>query len=113
MPQVKRSTSIGANSTVEIALGRFDRIGGRGARLKLFAAALTGASGATNCTFGAGSDTMVERADLDVAAAGPTVPEHQIGEGVGLPGDPIIVEVTNTTGGAIVVNILLVIQNAA
>ena len=113
MPQVGDATSIGANATVNVMAGQlFERVGGRGAQLKCYIAALTGNVGDLNATFIAGSDVITQQQGLRVRAGGAQVPEDSVGAGVGLPGDQILLNIENTTAGAIVASWLIDITNA-
>lgn len=112
MPQDKGYTNIVANTTVNVMEGRlFQRVGGRPAMLKLYACGLTGAAGALTATFIAGSDVINLDVGLRPLAAGPVVPDDAIGSGPGLPGDPIQINVTNTTGADIVCGWLIDVEN--
>ena len=113
MPQDKGFTSIAANSTVNVLAGRlFERLGGRPARIKGYACALTGNAGDLESTFISGSDVLGLNMGLRPLATGPLVPEDAIVDGAGLPGDPLQWNITNTTAGAIVCGWLLDITNA-
>ena len=113
MPQVGDATSIAANSTTNVMSGRlFERVGGRGAQLKAYAVQLTGAVGAVQATFIAGSDVITQEQGLVLRAGGRQIPEDSVGAGVGLPGDQILLNLINTTGAAIIVSWLVDITNA-
>ena len=103
MPQDKSFTSIGATTTTNVMSGRlFERVGGRPAQIKVYACALTGNAGDLEATLVVGSDVICQNAGLRPLATGPLVPDDQIASGVALPGDPISLQVTNSTAGAIV-----------
>lgn len=113
MPQDKGFTSIPATSTVNVLSGRlFERLGGRGAVIKGYACALSGNAGDLTSTFIAGSDVIGLNCGLRPLATGPIVPEDAVVNGVGMPGDPLQWNVTNSTAGAIVCGWLLDITNA-
>lgn len=113
MPQDKGFTNIVANTTVNVLAGRlFERLGGRGAVIKGYACGLTGAAGALQSTFIAGSDVIGLNCGLRPLATGPIVPDDAVVNGVGMPGDPLQWNITNTTGADIVCGWLLDITNA-
>lgn len=111
-PTVQKFTSIPANSSALVDMGQYDRIGGTGATVDVYAASLTGNAGDINMSLFLGSDTVCNKADLVVRAGGPAVNENHVVHGVGLGGDKIAVELTNTTAGAIIVGTLIVVNNA-
>jgi len=112
MPQDKGFTNIVANTTTNVLAGRlFERLGGRGAIIKGYACGLSGAAGALESTFIAGSDVMGLDMGLRPLAAGPVVPDDQVVNGSALPGDPLQWNIANTTGADIVCGWLLDITN--
>jgi hypothetical protein len=112
MPQDKGFTNIVANTTVNVLNGRlFERLGGRPAMIKAYASALSGASGACDSTFIAGSDVLGLECGLRILAAGPVVPDDQVVSGSALAGDPLQWNIRNTTGADIIVGWLLDITN--
>jgi hypothetical protein len=114
MPQLKDFVSVAANSTIAnvVSGSPFERVGGLGARVKLFGGAVSGNPGDLLVDFLLGSDVVAQNAGQGVAATGPRVPDDSIGDGDGLPGDQITVRVQNTTAGAIVWGFLIDIESA-
>lgn len=114
MPQVKEYASVAAGATVANVLSGspYERVGGLGATVRLYAIMVAGTAGEMKATLLLGSDQVIADAGLGVNAAGPVVPNDQIAEGTALPGDQITVRIKNDGGGANIYGVLLDIQNA-
>jgi hypothetical protein len=113
MPQVSAATSIGIGATVNVLSGQlFERVGGRGAAVKAYATQVSGAVAACTATLIAGSDVICQDAALGVLAQGLRIPDDQFASGVALPGDQLVLNITNGSAGAIVVHWRVDIENA-
>lgn len=114
MPQVRIVTTLAAGaSNTNILNGQlFERVGGRGARLRLYQAQTSGIPGDVTFTFISGSDVIAQDAAMGVQAGGVQVPESQVASGVGLPGDQLVISLTNGAAAARDVDTLLDIENA-
>jgi len=99
--------SIAANATQEIQLGPLKVIPAVGGKLALYANCPT--DGALQATLQLGGDTVIRRAFLNVATTTGrvVVPDDYVGDGIGVGGDPVTLEITNTTGAAVVAQGLL------
>lgn len=111
MPQVKGFIAVAAGGSAQPDLGQFDRVGGRGAVVELYASALAGAAGDLNASLFMGSDTSLLNGGLGVKAGGPTINEDQVAQGVGFPGDKIQVRFDNPSIAAQTVGFTVVIKN--
>lgn len=119
MPMFKNFQSIAAGATVNniLAGSPFERVGGGGAVVRLYAASPNTAAADLAAlhivlTFMLGSDTVIDTAGVGINANGPQVPEDQMAEGVALPGDQITVRATNNNAAARTLGIIVDIQNA-
>ncbi len=114
MPQSKEFASVAAGVTVANVLSGspYERVGGLGATVRLYAIMTAGTAGELKATLLLGSDQVIENAGLGVNAAGPQVPQDQIAEGTALPGDQITVRIVNDGAGANIYGVLVDIQNA-
>lgn len=99
--------SVPASSTVEVSLGPLKVIPAGGGKLTLYANCPT--DGAITTTLQLGGDTVIRRATLNVAqtAGRVQVPDDYVGDGIGVGGDAVTLELTNTTVGAVVAQGLL------
>ncbi len=114
MPQVSARTSIAATSTVNVMSGLlFERVGGRGAAIRAYIRVVT-ATGAADitATLIAGSDVLTQDAAGFAEGEGVIVPDDQIASGVGLPGDQILLNISNANAAARVVAWRVDIENA-
>ncbi len=114
MPQVSRRTSIAANTTVNVMSGElFERVGGRGAAVRAYGRVVT-ATGAADisATLIAGSDVLTQDAAGFAEGEGVNVPDDQFASGHALPGDQILLNVTNTNAAARIFAWRVDIENA-
>ncbi len=115
MPQIIGSTSIltGVTNANVLSGLLFERVGGRGAQIKLFAVVTTvGNYGEMTCTLIAGSDVLVQDAVLNENVLGPQVPRDSVAAGVALPGDQLVLSITNNGAGTNVAGWIVDITNA-
>ncbi len=115
MPQISGRTSIPATSTVNVISGLlFERVGGRGAAIRCYMSAVLAASSADlTATLIAGSDVLTQDSQgWRDGVEGIQIPEDQIASGVALPGDQILLNVTNGNAAARTVTWRLDIENA-
>jgi len=122
VPQFKTILSIAAGATVNnlLAGSPFERVGGTGATVRLYAGSpntvaadmALGDPSLVVVDFLLGSDMVIQAAAIGINLNGVTVPDDQIAEGVALPGDQITVAATNNNAGARALAIVVDIQNA-
>lgn len=114
MPLVPRQTSVAANATVDVALAPFERFGGGGGRVAVQATVIAASSGLVNMSLLIGSDVVQDAGPIfaePVVGGGPDANTPAV-VGVGAPGDPITIRLSNTSGAAIVVRTIANVQNA-
>lgn len=115
MPQIMGSTSLATGVTDNNVLSGllFERVGGRGAQIKLYGAITTsGNYGEATVTLIAGSDVLVQNAVVPERTTGPQVPEDAVAAGVALPGDQLVLSITNNGAGTNVIGWVVDITNA-
>ncbi len=98
MPQFQTVQTIAIGATVANLLtgSPFERVGGLGAHVKVYAVQIDQGVGDLELTLLLGSDVIVQDAGLGLRAAGVIVPDDQIADGDALPGDQITVRIVNT-----------------
>jgi len=103
MPQISGRGAIAAGPAINVLAGQlFERIGARPARIKVYACNddAAAALGDLTATMYVGSEVLVQNAPLPRSPAlGLAVPDHQIANGVALPGDQLILEITSAAAG--------------
>jgi hypothetical protein len=94
--------SVAANAAIIVPLGPLSVIPRPGGRVSLYCNCPT--DGAIQATLQLGSDTVLRRAFVNVAATAGRVqiPDDFMGDGIGVAGDAVTLELANTTGGAII-----------
>jgi len=102
--------SVAANATVIVPLGPLAVIPSPGGKVSLYANCAV--DGAIQATLQLGSDTVLRRGVLNVAATAGRVqvPDDFIADGIGVAGDPVTLELFNTTGAAVVAAGLVSLQ---
>jgi hypothetical protein len=102
--------SVSANSTVEVSLGALRSIPHPGGRVTLYAVAAT--DGAIRCTLALGSETLVSRGFLSVptSAGRVEIPQDMMAQGIGVGGDPVVLQLENVTGAAVVAHGLITLE---
>ncbi len=115
MPQLGSRTSIPLTSTLNVVSGLlFERVGGRGAAIRCYMTAVTAASSADlTATLIAGSDVLFQDSQgWRDGVEGIDIPGDQIGSGVALAGDQILLNVANANAAARVVTWRIDVENA-
>ncbi len=114
MPQISGRTSVAPGATVNVLSGRvFERVGGRGAAIRAYLSGLTAGSAADIlATFISGSDIITfESSGIRDGVEGLQIPEDQIASGNGLPGDQLVLNISNANAAARVVTWRVDIEN--
>ena len=105
MPQIRRETSIPANSTVD------NIIDGSIYEFLPFNAALNiGANGSATglvLTVNSGSDTVLEESPVNVSTNFPVIPDDMNIQDVAAAGERLVLKARNTTGGALTLRTLV------
>ena len=102
MPQFREVRTLAAGETIEnIMTGSpFERVGGLGAHVKVYAVQASNTLGDAQMSVLLGSDLIIQNAGLGLRTAGVVIPDDQIADGDALPGDQITVRLVNTDGAA-------------
>lgn len=114
MPVVPFSLSVPLNGQIDVPLAPYDRLGGRGGRVAVAATLPILTPTGVTMTVMLGSDVVQSEGALfgeGVAGQGPTSETPRV-VGVGAPGDPITVRLTNSTAGNIITSGVVQIDNA-
>lgn len=114
MPQNTGTVAVAAGATSNVLSGTlFERVGGRGARVRVYAAGTsTGyAFGELTGTFIVGSDVMFQDANVPVNANGVDIQSNQLGSGTALPGDQLTFNVTSSSAGSEDITFIIDIEN--
>lgn len=114
MPQNTKTVSVGIGATVNVLSGTlFERVGGRGARIRVYAAGTSSgyAFGELTGTFIVGSDVMFQDAGIPANANGVSTQDNQLGSGTALPGDQLTFNVTSSSAGAENITFIIDIEN--
>jgi len=111
MPLINRSVSIAANAQNDnlLAGSAFEYLPSN-AQLTFGIVQASGATGGILCTVQSGSDILMEEGPLVVRAGLPIRPDDFTLEDVALGGERIIIKARNTTAGAIIVNLSMIVQ---
>lgn len=113
MPTIRKEVDLAANELKEdsIAGSPFEFIGGRGARVSLYA--VCAPVNSAQVTFSLGSEIIGEDLDVDVeplAGRGPIVPDDLLAADVGVPGDRIGLKIRELAGAVATVRFRLEIE---
>lgn len=114
MPQFSevRTVAIGATVPNVMTGSPFERVGGLGAHVKVYAVQIDQGVGDLQLTCLLGSDVITQDAGLGLRAAGLVIPDDQKADGDALPGDQITVRLVNTdVVNAVIVQLLIDITN--
>lgn len=110
MPVYQDQPSLTAGQLFTVPLTPNDRFGGRGGTVRARSVALSGAAAGIKRTFLVGNEQIERNSGVLVAAGGVTnfIPAITAR---GAPADPIVLQFNNTTGGTIVVDYVVEIEN--
>lgn len=98
-PVMTDRQSVGANAVVTNVLsGKLHEFLATASVVRLFA---TGSAVGLNVSFLVGSESYVQDQEVNSQNRLPIIPDDFVGEGVGGPGERILVSFRNTTGAAI------------
>lgn len=105
MPVIQREISVAANSTNDNALSgsAFEFL----RRNAVISAGVTAAATGIVFNINSGADVVVEESDAVIATRFPIIPDEMYYNDVGVQGDRLVIRLRNTTGGALVVRVLV------
>lgn len=114
MAIVRRRVTVPLTGNIDVNLSPFDRFAGRGGQATVKATALATEQDSASFDFTIGSDIIASAFAIGaeaVAGQGPNRETPSV-SGIGAPADPITVNLQNSSGAAIVVDVEVEIINA-